>query len=165
MSPKHILSFSKKRSLIKMKTLMSILAIVAIAVLCGTGAFVTQGANTPKDLVVLADTALSQRIGGKETNMPSSGSSGKNASCSVNDCPENTYTYTPALYSCVSCYTKGDSAYTWLAQNNRPRKIRSWCDDYWRRNRNDKYEYRCDFKSAPKGPPLSSCEKSDGTCP
>lgn len=148
-----------------MKTLMSILAIVTIAVLCGTGAFVIQGAHTADNFIVLTDTAMSHQVGGKETNMIRNNASGKNASCSVSNCPENTFFYTPALYDCVSCSTKGESAYRLLEGNSRPRKIETWCDDYYRRYRNGKYEYRCDQKSKPTGPPLSSCEKDDGKCP
>lgn len=138
-----------------MKTLFFTLAIVATAALYGTEFFVPQSPDTVEGLVVLSNTEMSQRAGGRWTDQLISFGSDQSANCSVANCPDGTFTYTHSRYRCVPCDNPHDSAYT---STSMPKETTSWCDDYW----TDQYP-RCDYESYVTAW-WSSCDAYQGAC-
>ena len=113
-----------------MRTAVFIFTIAAIAVVYSTGAFIldTNGvADTFAGLPVLNDAEMAQRIGGPWTHEIASEPSGDYASCSISNCPDNTYIWTHARYRCVPCNDSSQSAFKSVVM---PKVTTSWCDDY-----------------------------------
>lgn len=137
-----------------MKTLFFTVAIAATAALYGIGFFVPQSPDTAEGLVVLSDTEMAQRAGGKWMQQQSSNGSGSRASCSVSDCPDGTYDYTNPRYRCVPCTSSQALAYT---SKYVPKVTRSWCDDFGVEG------IRCDYESYTWSW-WSSCENYQGRC-
>ena len=150
-----------------MRVLLSLLAIFTIAVLFGSGAFVTQGPETAHGLVVLTDTDMSLNVGGplpgKWVQKRIEGS-GNNAVCNdVDNCPQGKVVYNYPETRCEPCRRKdsGDCAYSKPDTDENDEYVdvlqESWCDNYY-------YEgERCMFKFVKKGR-RADCTISVGVC-
>ena len=139
-----------------MKTLLSILTLVAIVVLCATGAFVTQSPNTTENLVVLSDADLSQRTGGTDTSALEDAWEGSMASCSVSNCQPVVHFYYPDFYRCEQCTNANDSAYETIGS---PKFIKSWCYGYTAHG-----EPRCNYMSQNSADNVENCDDYIGAC-
>ena len=120
---------------------LSLLAIVAVAAIYSTGAFIpeTNGmADTVAGLTVLNDAEMAQQVGGPWTSQLAAEANGSYASCAVDNCPDNTYSRTHARYRCVPCNTSWQYAFTSVVS---PKVTTSWCDDFGVEG------IRCDYKS------------------
>ena len=124
------------------KITLALLAIVAVAAIYSTGAFIpeTNGmADTVAGLTVLNDTEMAQNVGGPWTQVLPSGNEGggEHASCVVDNCPDNTFTFTLDDWDCVPC---DDSEAYSLTNILVPTKVESWCDDFFVEG------IRCDYE-------------------
>ena len=139
------------------KITLALLAIVAVAALYSTGAFIpeTNGmADTVAGLIVLNDTEMAQNVGGPWTSEIDEWGNGEYASCHIDNCPDHTFEYTHDRYSCVPCDEDHESKYNSITV---VKVTTSWCDDFFVEG------IRCDYESAATDW-WSSCDNYQGAC-
>ena len=134
-----------------MKTLLSILTLVVIAVLCATGAFVTQTPNTTESLVVLSNEDLSQRVGGKDKSVLEKSWRGVKANC-TSDCPAGEKYYYPDVYACKQCESEDDNEMAYTAVS-RPEYIKTQCERFFVNG-----DPRCDYLSEESKSTVQNCD-------